>query len=56
MGDVTTDVRDVTTDVRDLPPLREGEIGSLSGRQERFIEKVRELRLVLTNEFKSAGW
>lgn len=40
-------MRDVTTDVRDLPPLLVW--------QERFIEKVRVLRLVLKDELKPAG-
>ena len=35
--------------------MGEGDIRSLSGWQEGFIEKVRESRLDLTDEFKFAG-
>ena len=54
-----TDRRDVTTDVRDVPPRRHhgrGRDGALSRWWEGFIEKVGEMRWVLKDEFKFAGW
>lgn len=54
------DTRGVTTDARDLPPVRphrrERCVLCQEGWLEGFIENVRELRSVLKDESKFAGW